>query len=322
LFRDAARHETLHYDTDAAFAFEATVLRALLDLAHASGRALDVAAAVEVEVDRAAESGVLYLLPKAFFAALAATLAGAPAAFSTLHAQFLDLVVRLPPRADRRELPALTTLADLATQEQDHARAARLIERSLKLIDFFGVDAARYVRAALGEPAPFAGFDPIARLRADGHMARARAHRVMGENESARQAYASAVAAAPFDAWHQLRVGAELREDDLDRDGARQHVLRAMELLPFDADLVARAARILAWAGFGEDFEVALARLDELRACGLAQDTVEIRLGIAEALVDLGRPGDALAEVRAAVALDPAAEQRVKQNPLLRDLRD
>ncbi len=317
LFRDARRHEHLQYDTDAAFAFEVTVMRALLDLAAASERPLDVAAAVEVEVDRAAQSGVLYLLPKAFFVGLAGALDHAPVEFDPLHAQFLELTTKLPPRGNHRDLPALIELADLATEEHDHARAAHLLEKAFLLIDFHGVEGSRYIRNALGEPAPLAGFAPLDRLRANVDLARARAHRVMGEDRLAIESYARAVAAVPFDAWLHLRVGAELREDNLDVAAARRHILTAIELAPFDADLIVRAARILAWARFADDFDDTLARLESLRTVGLAPDTVEFRLGTAESLVDLGRSAAALAELELAVALDPATKRRIERNPLL-----
>ena len=77
---------------------------------------VDVSAAIEVGLDRAAQTGDLYLLPKALFRRLAAPLKKVtqdPAweeAFAPFYAQVLDLAARLPPRGDRSELPALVLI--------------------------------------------------------------------------------------------------------------------------------------------------------------------------------------------------------------------
>ncbi|MBI4881261.1 MAG: HEAT repeat domain-containing protein [Planctomycetes bacterium] len=70
LFHRVAELEALQYDVDAAFPFEMTIMQALLDLALACGDAAHVAATVEVEMDRRARGGDLFLLPKALFARL------------------------------------------------------------------------------------------------------------------------------------------------------------------------------------------------------------------------------------------------------------
>ena len=317
LFTRVAEMERKLYLTDASFPFEVTVLQALLDLSRSSEQPLEVAAAVEVELQRAAESGALFLLPKALFGRLARALERAPEAFDPLRSELLHLALALPPHGDRKELWVTTRLADLATRELDHDRAALLLEKAQLLIRYYGVDHAKEIRECLDAPEPLAGFDPLLRLDARIEMARARARSVMGADDAARQRYAAAARIAPFDSWLRLQLSAELMEQDLDREGARRHAWKAMALNPHDPDLLVRAARILAWAGDAEGFEAARAAHAGLRDAGLARDTVKDRLGLAESWVLLGREDEARGEIEAAVGLDQGAVERVRINPLL-----
>ena len=319
LFSRAGRLRALQYDTDAAFAFEETVLGALLDLASTSRDATSVSAAIEQVVDAQADSGELFLFPKALFTRLAKPLEKAGPTFRPLRAEFLRLSLLLPPSADRRELSATVALARLATEERDHEAAARHLRHAILLIDYHGVEGARFLREALGQPDPLTGADPRLRLHADVELAWARHHRVV-DPERGLDHYARAVAITPHDAWLRLRVAGELLDDGLDRDAAVRHAERALTLAPYDAELVVRVARILAGAGDGDRFDAAHARLRELRDCGLASDRPLHRIGLAEALARLGRADQARTEIGVALELDDSARAWIEDDPALRPL--
>jgi len=316
-----AELEVRLYESEAAFPFEATLMQALIDLAQSSAEPLAVAAAVEAELDRAARSGELYLLPKALFVQLARLLEKAPAAFSAVAVELLDLALLLPPRAGAHELWVATRLAGLAQGERDPARVVKRLERAQLLIRFYRVDGAKELRESLGDAAPIDGFDPLLRLDAEVERARARHCRLMATDAETLSFYRAAVDAAPFDSWLRLRIGAELMEQQLDLAGARREVRRAVELNPHDPDLQVRAARILAGAGDAAGFEAARAAHASLRDCGLARDTVTDRLGLAEGAVLLERTEEAREEIRAAIRVDPEARERVAINPLLNGLQ-
>lgn len=320
LFSGAAEHEHRVADTDATFPFEVTLMMALLDLAGSSRQPVEVAAVIEVELDRLAGTGELYLLPKALFEKLGQALHEAPRAFRALSVELLDLVLRLPPTGDRRELRAALQLARRATRERDHLRAERLLQHARLLIDYHGVEGDRVLRDHYDQPNPLDGFDPRLRLLADLELSRARLLRTTGEDDEAIDQYRRALDRAPFDAWLWLRVAGELMEQDLDRAGARQHALTAAEFAPHDPSLQVRAARILAAVGDEEGFRACRSTYEALRACGLMPDRVTERLGLAEGWVLLDQKLEAYAEIEAAFALDEEARRRVENNPLLAPL--
>ncbi|MFG0319712.1 MAG: HEAT repeat domain-containing protein, partial [Planctomycetota bacterium JB042] len=321
LLMQAPALEAAVYDTDAAFPFEVTVMHALLDLARTSGRPYDVAAALEVEVERARQSGLLALLPKALYVGLADALKGAPAAFDPLRAQFLDLAYRLPPRNGRRELPAAARLAELAMAERDHARAAHHLARSVVLIELLGVEGGRWLKETLGDPAPHAGFEPRVNLKARARLAEARAHAVLGEDEAARTQLAAAAALAPYDAWLHYAIAADVATYELGADVAARFATKARRLAPADARLALHVGRLLSDLDADAAARAAIAAYETERDAGLEPDTADARLALAETLVRLEEPARARRELEAARTLDPArTEEHLRNSPRLREL--
>lgn len=303
-------------DTDAAFPFEATIARALVDLAQTTDEPRAVAGAVEQELDRLAEVEELYLYPKALFLRLGKALDDAPPALRTLRAELDRLALRIPPRPDRRELLTAIRLAEFAGDEGDHASAAVLLDRAIRLVDLHGVDGPRILKEHYGAPDPVAGIDPVLRLRAEVLLARARAVQLAAPRD-AEALYLRAADAAPRDAWLHLGIAGELLELKLDVDLARALARRAADELRFDGAFTVRVARVLAEAGDEEGFDAAHARHVALRDCGLVEDLALHRIGVAEALVRLGRNDAARTEAQRAIELDPDTRRLVADDPTL-----
>lgn len=320
LFARVAALEPLQYDTKAGFPFEETLLGALLDLARAAADPAGVAAAIEQQLDREADTGDLMQFPKALFLRLAKPLDGM-VGFEPLRAELLQLALTVPPTPDHGELVAALSLARMATTQRDYQRAEVCLERVVALVDFHQIDGARALLQALGPADPLIGGDPRLRLTADLRLARARQARVV-DPDAAPATYAEACAVAPHDAWLRLEVAGDLLDTDAARTFVADNLHAAIELAPFDAELMARTARMFAEIGHTAGFDAAHQCLVELRQVGLVADLPHHRVAMAEALVRIGRPDRARDEVRAAISLEPAAREWILDDPGLRPLVD
>lgn len=317
LFADLPRHTASLERTDAAFPPEQALLAALVELSARDELARTVEAALVAELDRLQRTGLWPNCPKALLWRFAEGLRGSPLEGGEAMRRCLDWLCRVPPFGDGREVVALEALADSARRASRAEEEAEHLFALLRLLELGPRVDSRWVRRALGEPAPHVGFLPRLNVRARALTARARALARAGKRDAASLAYRRAAAQAPWDAALLVAVAADEFAFGF-YPAAREHAFCAAERAGWDFGLLLEAARVLVETGGEEVTRRLLARLEALDEHGLHRPSVVERFAIAETAVRVGDTERARRQVELALAQDvEEARSRLERDPIL-----
>jgi HEAT repeat protein/tetratricopeptide (TPR) repeat protein len=308
------------YDAIGGFAFEETLLAALLEAGSVADASAAAAKALFDTLEHLESTGDLARVPDDLLLRLGDAVAVGGDEFLPIRERFYSAALAVPPTIDRREVKSALDLADVCSRLGDEAAAASWLALATRAIDVLRIDRAeRSVVVTYGPARAVTGFEPLRRLRARAAVARARDAERRGDATMLREALRDASRFAPDDASLAVdlaTLGAAVVEVSL----LRRELENVVSRVPTQADLLARVTEISARLGERALVEISHVAVDSLTRCGLAEDSGARRLRLARARAAIGDLAIARAELHRALEIDPSLGGVVRDDAVLAPL--